>query len=126
MTTLVRRFLSLEAAVFGSAALVHAGMLVRGYEHSSARTAESVIALVLLVGLVASFVMPESSRGIGLGAQGFALLGTGVGIITIVIGVGPRTALDLSLHVAMVVLLVAGLVVIGRQTQVSTNRASNR
>src|SRR5262249_2623128 len=70
----VRWFLAVEAAVFGGAALVHAGVLVGGYEHAAARTAESVIALVLLVGLAASVLAPGSSRGIGLGVQGFALL----------------------------------------------------
>ena len=98
MAIVVRWFLAVEAAVFGSAALVHAGVLVRGYEHAAARTAESAIAFVLLVGLAASVLAPGSSRGIGLGVQGFALLGTAVGLVTIAIRVGPRTALDLTLH----------------------------
>jgi hypothetical protein len=110
-----------EAAVFGSAALVHAGVLVRGYEHAAARTAESVIALVLFVGLAATVLAPGSSRGIGLGVQGFALLGTAVGIFTIATGVGPRTAPDLTLHGVMVVLLVTGLVATGRWSPVSNS-----
>ena len=115
MTKLVRWFLALEAAVFGSAVLVHAGILSGGYEHRAARTAESVIALVLLTGLAGSVVAPALSRGIGLGAQAFALLGTVVGIFTIIIGVGPRTVLDVTLHVVMVLLLVIGLVLVGRR-----------
>jgi hypothetical protein len=47
----------------------------------------------------------------GLAAQGFALLGTLVGIFTIVVGVGPRSVLDIIDHVAIVAVLVRGLVV---------------
>jgi hypothetical protein len=125
MAIVVRWFLAVEAAVFGSAALVHAGVLVRGYEHAAARTAESAIAFVLLVGLAASVLAPGSSRGIGLGVQGFALLGTAVGLVTIAIGVGPRTALDLTLHGVMVALLVTGLVATGRRTPVSNSRSAH-
>jgi hypothetical protein len=56
----------MEAAVFGNAALMQAGMLMRGYEHRAARTAESVITLVLLVGVIGSVARPASSRAIGL------------------------------------------------------------
>jgi len=55
----------------------------------------------------------------------FALLGTAVGIFTIVIGVGPRTALDLTLHGALIVLLVTGLVAIGRRAPVSNRPRAN-
>jgi hypothetical protein len=125
MAIVVRWFLAVEAALFGSAALVHAGVLLHGYQHPAARTAESVIGLVLLVGLAASVLAPGSSRGIGLGAQGFALLGTVVGLFTIAIGVGPRTALDLTLHAVMVVLLVTGLVASARRTPVSNSGSAH-
>ena len=125
MAIVVRWFLAVEAAVFGSAALVHAGVLVRGYEHAAARTAESAIAFVLLVGLAASVLAPGSSRSIGLGVQGFALLGTVVGLVTIAIGVGPRTALDLTLHGVMVALLVTGLITTGRRTPVWNSRSAH-
>ena len=110
----VQGYLSAEALVFGVASLVHAGMLVSGYEHREARIAEGVIAAVLVAGLVGTFIAPQSSRTFGLGAQGFALLGTMVGLFTIAIGVGPRTVFDLTLHAAMVALLVSGLVATSR------------
>ena len=116
--TLARAFLIAEVAIFGSAALIHAGALIRGYEHRAARTAESVIALVLLIGLVGSVIAPQSSRGIEIGAQAFALLGTCVGIFTIVIGVGPRTALDLTIHAVMLILLVTGLALVARRRSI--------
>jgi hypothetical protein len=114
MAKLVRTLLSLEAAAFGAAALVHSGLLVGGHAHSKAATAESVIGVVLLAGLVSSAVLPRSSRAAGLTAQGFALLGTLVGIFTIVVGVGPRTPLDYALHAGFVAVLVTGLVLVGR------------
>ena len=80
MTRLVRLFLSLEAAAFFAAALVHSGVLLGGYEHWKAATAESVIGLVLAGALLASLVAPGWSRLVGLAAQGFALLGTLVGL----------------------------------------------
>lgn len=125
-TTLVRAFLVAETAIFESAALIHAGVLMSGYEHRGARTAESVIALVLLVGLVGSVIAPQSSRGIGLGAQVLALVGTCVGIFTIVIGVGPRTALDLTIHGVMVILLVTGLALVARQQSIAHDAGGSR
>jgi hypothetical protein len=115
MTSLVRTFLALEAALFAGAALIHAGVLAHGYEHARAETAEGVIALVLAGGLAAALVAPGSSRGVGLAVQGFALLGTLVGLFTIAIGIGPRTALDLILHMTMILLLLTGLWFVGRR-----------
>src|SRR5439155_22332168 len=71
VTLVVRWFLSLEAAAFGAAVLVHSGVLAHGYEHRKAATAESVIGLVLLVGLASSVIAPRSSRSIGLAVQAF-------------------------------------------------------
>jgi|SRR2546422_7009923 len=80
MTRLVRWFLVLEATAFFAAALVHSGVLIRGYGHSKAGTAEGVIAAVLVAALVVTVLAPRASRTAGLGAQGFALLGTVVGL----------------------------------------------
>ena len=108
-------FLSIEAMVFALAALLHAGVLAPGYEHWKAATAESVISLILLAGLVAVFMAPASSRRWGLAAQGLALFGTCIGLFTIAIGVGPRTPVDLAIHAGMIALLVTGLVVTARR-----------
>lgn len=115
MTGLVRSFLSFEAAVFGAAAVMHLGVLVPGHAHAKAATAESVIALVLFSGLVATVAAPASSRTIGVVAQGFALLGTLVGVLTIAVGVGPRTLVDLLTHAAMIALLAGGLAAVTRR-----------
>ena len=109
MARLVRSFLAVEAVAFLAAALIHSGVLLRGHEHARAATAETVIGLVLCAGLVASVLAPASSRAAGLSAQGFALVGTLVGLFTIAIGVGPRTAPDLIFHAAILALLALGL-----------------
>jgi hypothetical protein len=114
MPRIVRSFLALEVGVFGAAALMHAGVLVQGYEHGKAEIAETVIALVLVAGLAATTAAPASSRRLGLAAQAFALAGTLVGMFTIAIGVGPRTAVDVILHLVMVGLLVGGLTTVAR------------
>jgi hypothetical protein len=114
MSQTIRRFLLLEGISFVIAGLFHSGALVDGYEHREAAVAESVIAVVLLVGFGMTWVWPARTRLIGIVAQGFALLGTLVGVFVIAIGVGPRTVPDIVYHVAIVVALVWGLVVAAR------------
>lgn len=111
---IVRLFLLFEAAAFGTAALVHSGAFIDGYAHRRAAVAESVIAVVLLSGFLATWVDRARTRTIGLAAQAFALLATLVGVFTIVVGVGPRTGPDIAYHVAIVAVLLLGLVVAKR------------
>jgi hypothetical protein len=105
----IRLFLTLEALALGMAAFVHGGVLARGHEHWRAATAESVIALVLVLAL-ASSGDDARMRRIGLLAQGFALLGVCVGLVMIAIGIGPRTTPDLVFHALVSLLLIAGLI----------------
>ncbi len=114
MTQTIRLFMVLEAASFVAASLVHSGVLITGYEHPQARVGEGVIAAVLIAGLVVSFARREWTRWVGLAAQGFALLGTLVGIFTIAVGVGPRSVPDLVYHAAILTVLVWGLIVTAR------------
>lgn len=109
MTRTIRRLMLVEAGFFALAALIHAGAIVPGYEHREARIAETLIAVVLLVGLAAGWARPVWTRGASLAAQGFALFGTLVGIFTIVVGVGPRTVPDVVYHIGIVILLMWGL-----------------
>lgn len=101
---------AVEILLFAGAALIHAGVLVGGHEHSQARTAEGVIAAVLALGLVLCLLRPATMRTTALAVQGFALLGTLVGVFTIAIGVGPQTLADKAFHGLLLVVLVAGLV----------------
>jgi hypothetical protein len=110
----IRLFVLFEGVAFIAAALIHFGVLFSGYEHQKAGTAESVIGTVLLLGWVSTLVRPGSTRAIGLAVQAFALLGTLVGIVTIAIGVGPRTGPDIAYHIVIALVLVCGLAVAGR------------
>jgi hypothetical protein len=114
MAQVIRTFLLAEAATFVVAALIHSGWLMSGYEHHEARVAESIIAAVLLAGAALAWLRPMWTRAAGLVAQGFALFLTLVGIVTIAVGIGPRTPLDIVYHVVIVAVLVWGLIVARR------------
>jgi hypothetical protein len=103
-----------EATTFVVASLIHSGALIAGYEHHEARIAEGVIATVLLAAMVLIWIRPEWTRQAGLAAQAFALVGTLIGVFTILIGVGPRTVPDIAYHVAIVAVLVWGLIITKR------------
>jgi hypothetical protein len=120
----IRTFLLVQAATFLLAATAHFGILVQGLEHLQAGIAESVIASVLLAGLIATWVRPAAVRGIGLVAQGFAVAGTLVGLFAIIVGFGPRTAPDYVIHVVMLAELAFGLIVASRvRTSVARSAA---
>jgi hypothetical protein len=119
-STNLRILLAAEVALFALAALVHRGVLVGGYEHTRAAIAEAVIAAVLAAGLMLSLMRPWSIRAYALLVQGFALLGTLVGVVMIAIGVGPRTAPDLALHAGMLAMLGFGLVIAKRAPEPTT------
>ena len=59
MVNRIRLFLGLKAAVFIAAALIHFGGVLDGYNDREAGTAESVIAIVLLAGLLTSLLRPD-------------------------------------------------------------------
>jgi hypothetical protein len=107
----VRIFLIVQIALFASAALTHFGILIRGHQHPQARIAETVIGVVLLVGLLWMVIRPASARVVAITVQAFALFGTCIGIFTIIVGIGPRSTLDAVFHTCMVIALVAGLAV---------------
>ena len=111
MTQTIRFFLLVEAATFIIAALIHMGFFVTGYEHRQARVAESVIAGVLFGGLLLSLFMSDWTRNVAIVVQLFALLGTLIGIMTIIVGIGPRTVPDVVYHVAITVVLAVGIAV---------------
>jgi len=103
-----------EAATFAAAALIHFGVISGGYEHHKAGVAESVIAAVLFTGGTRTWLSRMWACRIGLAVQTFALLGTLIGVFTIVVGVGPRTAPDIAYHIAIIAVLIWGLIVAAR------------
>jgi hypothetical protein len=111
-TGIIRGFMAFEALTFVIAALIHLAVIaVSGFAHANAGTAESVIAAVLIVGLIATFVMPGNTRIVGLVAQALALIGTLAGLAFIAAGIGPQTIPDIVYHVGIVLVLIWGLVV---------------
>ena len=111
----IRLILLFEAAAFFVASLIHSGVIIQGYEHDGARIAEGVIGAVLLLGLALTWAGEAWARRAALASQVFALLGTGVGLFTVIIGVGPRTVPDVIYHVAIILVLIAGLVAMRRE-----------
>jgi len=99
-----------EAFTLAAASAVHGGWLVAGHAHSQARTAEAVIATVLVFAALETWRRPAHARAAAIAGQGFALLGTLVGLGTIVAGIGPRTVPDVVYHVLLLAGLTAGLV----------------
>jgi hypothetical protein len=120
----IRLFLLGEAIAFGAAALVHAGILPLGYEHEGAYVPEGIIGAVLLAGFVLTWVLPTWVRGIGMAAQGFALMGSLIGLYVGVIGVGPHTVPDFVFHAGIVLALLWGLVVATRHEDGSARLAA--
>ena len=101
--------LVLEAAAFALAALVHFGVLATGFEDQAAGTAESIIGIVLIAGAGIATAQPGWTRPIAIAVQGFALLGSLIGL-TLAITVGPTTIPDLVFHAGIVIVLAWGLV----------------
>jgi hypothetical protein len=109
----LRALLLFEAATFVVAATIHFGGLVDGYAHRKAAIAETVIAVALLVGLAISLRSGWALEA-ALGAQAFALFGVLVGLFTIAVGVGPRTAPDVAYHVGIAAVLATGIAIAAR------------
>ena len=104
-----RAWMLAEAFTLGIASMVHAGLLVPGHAHPQARTAEAVIAAVLVLAAIETWRRPEHARRAAIFGQGFALVGTLVGLFTIVLGIGLRTVPDIVYHALLLAMLVTGL-----------------
>jgi len=115
MKSMIQLFLLAQAALFAFAASAHFGVFT-DLDDPGAGTAETVIAAVLLAGLALTFTRAADVRSIALAAQGFALLGTLIGV-TLVFTVGPRENFDVVVHLVMLALLTAGLAVTYRAPQ---------
>ena len=74
MQRAIRLLLLIEGIGYVVAGTIHAGAPGAGAAHRQASIAESVIAVVLLVGFALTWIAPAQTRRIGIGAQGFALL----------------------------------------------------
>ncbi|HEX9014775.1 MAG TPA: hypothetical protein VF960_02095 [Chloroflexota bacterium] len=114
MNQTMRFFVLFEGVAFATAGSIHRGVFIHGYEHGAASIAETTIAVVLVAGLILTWVWPVHTRLIGLLAQSFAVQGTLVGLFTIAVGIGPRTIPDLMFHFGILAVLAVGLGVAAR------------
>jgi len=112
----VRSFLFLQIAIVLSMVSIHFGLLLGGYRHRSAATAELLIVAVLVAGILLTWTPTPWNRRLASAAQSFGILGVLGGLLTIVLGIGPRTMLDLTLNVALLLTLIAGLAITLRKT----------
>lgn len=106
----LQALLAFEVVLYAIPSLIHRGLLVPGHVHAQAATAETVIAVAFAIALIATWIRPAGLRTAGLIAQIFALLGTLVGAAMIAIGVGPRTTIDIGIHIVMLATLIVGLI----------------
>ena len=114
---IVRGFLLVQIAMFLVLVMIHFGLLIGGYGHPAAGTTESVIAGVLVFGFLLTWTPPPWSQRAATAAQSFGTLGVLVGLLTITVGIGPRTILDLSLDVVLLLALIAGLATTKRRAR---------
>ena len=92
-------------------------------EIAKAGTAESVIGIVLLVGLVLTWIRLNQRAGSAWQFKRSRCLERWLVSSRFAIGVGPRTAPDIAYNVSIVVVVVCGLVVTARARAGSTARA---
>jgi heme A synthase len=90
---------------------IHFGLLIGGYGHRGAGAAESVIAAVLVAGLLLTWTPPPWSRRAAIAAQSIGVLGVLLGLFTVALGIGPRTTFDLALNATLLLTLIAGLAI---------------
>jgi hypothetical protein len=107
----IRVFLFVEGLAFSLAAFVHVGLPVEGYEHREAVILESVLASILFLGFLLTWINPSWARRTGIAVQGMALLGTVISRFSIIAGDGSWTILDLVFYRAIMAGLIWGLVV---------------
>jgi hypothetical protein len=108
MTAALRLVMAVAAASLLVAAALHAGLVIPG-PFDQAAMYETAFAVVLIVGLLLTFLGPTWARWAGLVATAIALVGASIGFYVALIGLGPNTTLDIVYHVALIALLVIGI-----------------
>ena len=111
----VRGVLVLQIAIFLSMVSIHFGLLIGGYRHRSAGTAELVIAAALVAVLLLTWTPRPWSRRSAIAVQSFGILGVLLGLSTIALGIGPQSTLDLTLNATLLLTLIAGLAITLRE-----------
>ena len=108
--SLARTLAALAGVSLLVASAIHSGYLVEGYPHDGAALPEAVIGSVVLVGLALSWLRRPWGRRSLIGGLAFGLAGSTLGLVLVIIGVGPQSTPDVVYHIGLIVCLVAGLV----------------
>jgi hypothetical protein len=61
--------------------------------------------------LILTWAKPARAREASVAAQAFAVFGVGLGLFTIAVGAGPRTAADVAYHAGILIVLLVGLAI---------------
>lgn len=110
----VRAFLLVEIAIFLVLASIHFDLLISGYRHRDAGATESLIAALMVAGLLLTWTPSPWNRRAAAGAQYVGTLGALVGLLTVALGIGHRTYLGLGLDGVLLLVLITGLVTMRR------------
>lgn len=114
MIRTTRIIIGVAAASLIVASLIHLGVLMESDLPEQAGRSEAVIATAMLVGLALTWLSGRKGLWAGVVSLAFGLLGTLVGLFTIVVGDRPGTVGDVVYHLFLVAALVVGLVVASR------------
>jgi hypothetical protein len=107
-------YLMVELALFTFAALVHGGVIPGAETYPRVAVVETVVAVVLAAGVLMSFVSPAQTRPVALFTQAVALLGVVVGVVTIIMGLSPKTVGNIVVHAVMLITVALGFAVAKR------------
>lgn len=118
----LRLIMSFQILLFITGALSHSGYLPFSYVHFQARIAETIITVLLTIGLASTFTKKPSKFKLTTATQVLSLLGTLVGVVMISVGVGPRTNFDYGLHAAMIVLFLLALKMLVRPNRIAFDK----
>jgi hypothetical protein len=110
---LLRWIMAIGAVSLLIAAALHAGLIIPG-PYDSAAMYETIIAVILVIGIGVTFLSGPWARWGALVTLVVSVAGASVGLFLAIRGAGPNTVPDLMYHVGLVLWLLAGVVVAWR------------
>jgi hypothetical protein len=113
-----------EAVTLGVASYLHRDgriplgfTVIHGEHFQAASTPEAIIGGVLAIGAVFVLAAPGRARVAALVTTGFAVLGVIVGLVEVLRGAGPGSAIDLAYHATLLAALVVTLVMLSKSAR---------
>jgi hypothetical protein len=109
----VRWIMAIAAVTLLVAAALHAGIVIEG-PFDSAALFETIIAVILVVGIGLTFLPEPWARWGALATLVVSAAGVAVGLFLVIRGAAPNSAPDIVYHVALMAWLLAGIVLAWR------------